>query len=137
MTRMISLSRKIFLIASHVSLAGLLYGLDTGKPLVNFQSCFFEEESLKQHSENKARFGVITQMDQANSSIGHLSSMQQGIYVACILLSSSVSSLASGHISSDRVSRKYGILLGGILSTVDFHKTGNDDDSDREYVYPS
>ncbi|KAF4174119.1 hypothetical protein CNMCM8927_003176 [Aspergillus lentulus] len=90
---MISPTKKIFLIASHVSLSGFLYGLDTGS------------------------IGVITQMDQFAASIGHLSSMQQGIYVSCILLSSSVSSLASGHIS-DRISRKYGLLIGSILSLI-------------------
>ncbi|KAJ0416566.1 general substrate transporter [Aspergillus carlsbadensis] len=92
---MISLSPnvKIFLIAGHVSLIGLLYGLDTGS------------------------IGVITQMTQFTNSIGHLTSTQQGIYVASILLSSSVSSLVSGHIS-DRISRKYGILLGGIISLI-------------------
>ncbi|GAQ06887.1 high-affinity glucose transporter [Aspergillus lentulus] len=90
---MISPTKKIFLIASHVSLSGLLYGLDTGS------------------------IGVITQMDQFAASIGHLTSMQQGIYVSCILLSSSVSSLASGHIS-DRISRKYGLLIGSILSLI-------------------
>ncbi|KKK21365.1 MFS transporter [Aspergillus ochraceoroseus] len=88
---MISPNGHIFLIAGHVSLTGLLYGLDTGS------------------------IGVITQMDQFRDSIGHLSSTQQGIYVACILLSSSVSSLTSGHVS-DRISRKYGILLGAIIS---------------------
>ncbi|GFF34097.1 MFS transporter [Aspergillus lentulus] len=90
---MISPTKKIFLIASHVSLSGLLYGLDTGS------------------------IGVITQMDQFAASIGLLTSMQQGIYVSCILLSSSVSSLASGHIS-DRISRKYGLLIGSILSLI-------------------
>ncbi|KAF7158586.1 hypothetical protein CNMCM5623_003646 [Aspergillus felis] len=90
---MLSPTKKIFLIASHVSLAGLLYGLDTGS------------------------IGVITQMDQFAASIGHLTSMQQGIYVSCILLSSSISSLASGHIS-DRISRKYGLLIGSILSLI-------------------
>lgn len=58
--------------------------------------------------------GVISQMEQFSASIGDLSSMQQGVYVACILLSSSISSLASGDIS-DRISRKYGIFIGGIL----------------------
>ncbi|EAW18423.1 sugar transporter [Aspergillus fischeri NRRL 181] len=56
-------------------------------------------------------------MDQFATSVGHLTSMQQGIYVSCILLSSSVSSLASGHIS-DRISRKYGLLIGSILSLI-------------------
>lgn len=59
--------------------------------------------------------GPITQMPQFESSIGRLSSTQQGVYVACILLSSSASSLASGHVS-DRISRKYGILIGSLLS---------------------
>ncbi|KAL4763848.1 general substrate transporter [Aspergillus foveolatus] len=82
---------KVLLIAGHVSLTGLLYGLDTGS------------------------IGVITQMTQFDDSIGHLSSMQQGIYVASILLSSSVSSLTSGHVS-DRISRRYGILIGSVIS---------------------
>ncbi|KAL4952345.1 general substrate transporter [Aspergillus filifer] len=90
---MISPRLRIFLIAGHVSLTGLLYGLDTGS------------------------IGVITQMNQFADSIGHLSSTQQGIYVASILLSSSVSSLTSGHVS-DRISRKYGILLGGVISLI-------------------
>ncbi|KAL2852258.1 hypothetical protein BJX68DRAFT_254601 [Aspergillus pseudodeflectus] len=92
---MVSLSPnvKIFLIAGHVSLTGLLYGFDT------------------------CSIGVITQMTQFTNSMGRLTSTQQGIYVASILLSSSVSSLASGHIS-DRTSRKYGILLGGIISLI-------------------
>ncbi|RDW72325.1 sugar porter family MFS transporter [Aspergillus mulundensis] len=90
---MLSPTARIFLIAGHVSLTGLLYGLDTGS------------------------IGVITQMTQFEASIGHLSSTQQGIYVSSILLSSSVSSLTSGHVS-DRISRKYGILLGGILSLI-------------------
>ncbi|PLB45815.1 sugar transporter [Aspergillus steynii IBT 23096] len=87
---MFSPKLKIFLIASHVSLSGLCYGLDTGS------------------------IGVITQMEQFSQYIGHLTSMQQGIYVSSILLSSSVSSLASGHIS-DRISRKWGIFIGSIL----------------------
>ncbi|OJJ82205.1 sugar porter family MFS transporter [Aspergillus glaucus CBS 516.65] len=87
---MFSPRSKILLIASYISLTGLLYGLDTGS------------------------IGVISQMEQFSASIGDLSSMQQGVYVACILLSSSISSLASGDIS-DRISRKYGIFIGGIL----------------------
>lgn len=59
--------------------------------------------------------GPVTQMPQFESSIGRLSSTQQGVYVACILLSSSASSLASGHVS-DHISRKYGILIGSLLS---------------------
>ena len=56
-------------------------------------------------------------MTQFHTSIGHLSSTQQGIYVASILLSASISSLASG-VVSDRISRKYGILSGGALTTL-------------------
>lgn len=56
-------------------------------------------------------------MSQFHASIGHLSSTQQGIYVASILLAASASSLASGNVS-DRISRKYGILSGGALTTV-------------------
>ncbi|CBF77131.1 hypothetical protein AN4621.2 [Aspergillus nidulans FGSC A4] len=82
---------KVLLIAGHVSLTGLLYGLDTGS------------------------IDVITQMTQFNASIGYLSSIQQGVYVASILLSSSVSSLTSGRVS-DRISRRYGILIGNVIS---------------------
>lgn len=53
-------------------------------------------------------------MEQFSSSIGHLSSGILGIYVACILLSASLSSLCSGYIA-DLLSRKYGILTGGII----------------------
>lgn len=56
-------------------------------------------------------------MTQFHASMGHLSSTQQGIYVASILLSASISSLASGNVS-DRISRKYGILSGGALTTL-------------------
>lgn len=56
-------------------------------------------------------------MSQFENSIGRLSSSQQGIYIASILLSASVSSLASGTVS-DRISRKYGILVGGGLTAL-------------------
>ncbi|KAF2752733.1 sugar transporter [Pseudovirgaria hyperparasitica] len=78
-------------VGAHVSLAGFLYGLDTGS------------------------IGPITEMDQFRNSIANLSSGQQGIFVASILLASSVSSLLSGHVA-DIVSRRYGILIGGLLS---------------------
>ena len=66
---------------------------------------------------SKGSIGPITQMAQFNKSIGRLSSSQQGIYVACILLSASISSLTSGHVS-DRVSRKYAIVTGGLVVVV-------------------
>ena len=56
-------------------------------------------------------------MAQFSKSIGNLSSIQQGIYVACILLSASISSLTSGHVS-DRISRRYGIFSGGLITLV-------------------
>jgi len=56
-------------------------------------------------------------MAQFRDSIGILSPTQQGIYVACILLSAAISSLASGHVSN-RISRKYGILTGAALTLV-------------------
>ena len=56
-------------------------------------------------------------MSQFTQSIGSLSPSQQGIYVASILLSASISSLASGHVS-DRISRKWGILTGGIITLI-------------------
>ncbi|KAJ8594663.1 general substrate transporter [Rhizopogon salebrosus TDB-379] len=87
---MLSVTTKIYLIAFHTSLAGMLWGLDTGS------------------------IGPVTQMDQFTTSIGHLSSGVLGIYVACILLSASLSSLCSGFVA-DLLSRKYGILTGGIV----------------------
>lgn len=56
-------------------------------------------------------------MTQFSNSIGYISSSQLGIYVACILLSASLSSLCSGHVA-DVISRKYGILTGGLIVTV-------------------
>ena len=53
-------------------------------------------------------------MDQFASSIGRLPSGILGFYVACILLSASVSSLCSGYVA-DLLSRKYGILTGGAI----------------------
>ncbi|RYC80013.1 hypothetical protein BFJ63_vAg17103 [Fusarium oxysporum f. sp. narcissi] len=85
--------RRTLLVASHVSLAGLLYGLDTGS------------------------IGPITSMPQFSESIGSLTSTQQGVYVACILLSAAVSSMSSGHVS-DAISRRYGILTGAILGVI-------------------
>ena len=61
--------------------------------------------------------GPITLLPQFASSIGPLSPIKQGIYVACILLPSSVSSLLSGHLS-DKISRKYAILSGAIMTLV-------------------
>ena len=56
-------------------------------------------------------------MAQFSNSIGHISPSQLGIYVACILLSASFSSLYSGHVA-DVISRKYGILTGGLMVAV-------------------
>ena len=58
--------------------------------------------------------GPITEMAQFKASIGHLKSTTQGVYVACLLLSAAFSALASGHVS-DRISRKYGMLTGGLI----------------------
>lgn len=56
-------------------------------------------------------------MPQFSNSIGNISSGQLGVYVACVLLSASISSLCSGHIA-DVISRKYGILVGGLIVAV-------------------
>ncbi|OJA18053.1 hypothetical protein AZE42_11962, partial [Rhizopogon vesiculosus] len=53
-------------------------------------------------------------MDQFTSSIGHLSSSVLGIYVACILLSASLSSLCSSYVAN-LLSRKYGKLTGVVV----------------------
>ncbi|MDI1489653.1 MAG: hypothetical protein OHK93_000850 [Ramalina farinacea] len=54
-------------------------------------------------------------MSQFRDSIGELSSIHQGIYVACFLLSAALSALASGNVS-DRISRKFGIMTGAGLT---------------------
>ncbi|KAL4073267.1 general substrate transporter [Scleroderma yunnanense] len=90
---MLSATVKIYLIALHTSIAGLLWGLDTGS------------------------IGTVTQMTQFSKSIGHLSTGTLGVYVACILLSASISSLCSGYVA-DIISRKYAIMSGGLIFAV-------------------
>jgi MFS family permease len=63
-------------------------------------------------SRFQGSIGPVTQMDQFTNSIGHLSSGVLGIYVACILLSASLS--CSGYVA-DLLSRKYGILTRGVV----------------------
>lgn len=58
--------------------------------------------------------GTVTQMAQFGDSIGYLSTGTLGIYVACILLSASISSLCSGYVA-DIISRKYAIMTGGLI----------------------
>lgn len=56
-------------------------------------------------------------MEQFQSSIERLSSDQQGVFVACILLASAISSLLSGHVA-DSISRRYGIMIGAALTLI-------------------
>lgn len=86
-------NKRLAFIAAHVSLAGMMYGLDTGS------------------------IGPVTLLTQFEESIGQLSPTRQGIYVACILLPASVSSFISGHVS-DQISRKYAILFGALITFV-------------------
>lgn len=90
---MISATVKIYLIAIHTSLAGLLWGLDTGS------------------------IGAVTQMAQLDRSMGRLSTGTLGIFVSCILLSASISSLCSGYVA-DFLSRKYAIMTGGLIFSI-------------------
>lgn len=90
---MISATVKIYLIAIHTSLAGLLWGLDTGS------------------------IGAVTQMAQLDKSMGRLSTGTLGIFVSCILLSASISSLCSGYVA-DFLSRKYAIMTGGLIFSI-------------------
>lgn len=83
----------IYLIALHTSLAGLLYGLDTGS------------------------IGPITEMPQFRLSVGDFSDITQGIYVSSFLLFAALSSFANGYLA-DRFSRKYTILLGAIFASL-------------------
>lgn len=79
----------IYLIALHTSLAGLLYGLDTGS------------------------VGPITEMPQFRESVGELSDLTQGIYVSSILLCAALASFGNGYLA-DRFSRKYTIMMGAV-----------------------
>lgn len=90
---MVSSAVKIYLIAVHTSIAGMLWGLDTGS------------------------IGAITQMAQFDESIGRLPTGTLGIYVSCILLSASISSLCSGYVA-DLLSRKYAIMTGGLIFAI-------------------
>lgn len=83
----------IYLIALHTSLAGLLYGLDTGS------------------------IGPITEMPQFRESVGNLSDLTQGIYVSSILLFAALASFSNGYLA-DRFSRKYTILMGAVCCSV-------------------
>ncbi|KAL9937559.1 hypothetical protein V8E36_003968 [Tilletia maclaganii] len=68
-------------------IAGLQYGLDTGS------------------------IGSIIEMDAFKADIGVFSNAQQGVFVAVILFSASVATLASGHLA-DAFSRKQSLKLG-------------------------
>src|ERR1700736_951921 len=83
----------IYVIALHMSLAGFLYGFDTGS------------------------IGPITEMPQFQNDVGQLSQIVQGIYVSCILLFAALSSFGNGYLA-DRFSRKYTILLGAVLAAM-------------------
>lgn len=105
-----SVTLQIYLIALHTSLAGMLWGLDTGELHADFSCsplCFWFKGSI----------GPLTQMTQFTTSIGYISSGKLGVYVASILLSASISSLSSGHVA-DVISRKYGILTGGLIVAI-------------------
>lgn len=88
--RRLSPKGRVFAIGAVVSVAGLLYGLDTGS------------------------IGPVTQMKYFNEQIGPLSASLQGFYVASILLSASISSFLAG-IVADRFSRRYGVAIGAII----------------------
>jgi MFS family permease len=83
----------LYSIALHTSLAGLLYGLDTGS------------------------IGPITEMPQFHDSVGEFSDITQGIYVSSILLFAAISSVGNGYLA-DRFGRKYTIFLGAVLASL-------------------
>ena len=84
---------KVYLISGHVSLAGLLWGLDTG--------CV----------------GPVTSMSQFEESFGVLSTGLRGLFIAIFLIAAAVASLVNGTIS-DRFSRKWTICLGALVCTL-------------------
>jgi len=81
----------IYLISLHISLAGLLYGLDTGS------------------------IGPITEMPQFIESVGKLSDSTQGLYVSSVLLFAGLSSVADGYLA-DLFSRKYTVFFGAVFA---------------------
>ncbi|KAL9934540.1 hypothetical protein V8E36_006315, partial [Tilletia maclaganii] len=81
---------RVYTISVIVAIAGLQYGLDTGS------------------------IGSIIEMDAFKADIGVLSDAQQGVFVAIILFSASVATLASGHLA-DAFSRKQSLKLGAAL----------------------
>jgi MFS family permease len=84
---------SIYVVSLHISLAGLLYGLDTGS------------------------IGPITEMQQFLDSMGELSDSTQGWYVSSVLLFAALSSVADGYLA-DMFSRKYTIFFGAILAFI-------------------
>ncbi len=83
----------IYLISLHISLAGLLYGLDTGS------------------------IGPITEMPQFIESVGKLSDSTQGLYVSSVLLFAGLSSVADGYLA-DLFSRKYTVFFGAVFAFI-------------------
>lgn len=81
---------RLYLIGCLCSIAGLLYGLDTGS------------------------VGPIIVMPQFQQVAGDMSSSLQGFFVASILLSASASSLSSGWVA-DKISRRLGIAVGALI----------------------
>ena len=110
---MLLVTLKIYLIALHTSLVGMLWGLDTGESRGYLHTWLLTIPIGRFHRS-------LTQMVQFSNSIGCISSGQPGIYVACIPLSASISSLSSGHVA-DVISRKYGILTGGLIVNWDHY----------------
>src|SRR5579859_2696339 len=84
---------SIYVVSLHISLAGLLYGLDTGS------------------------IGPIIEMQQFLDAMGELSDSTQGWYVSSVLLFAALSSVADGYLA-DMFSRKYTIFFGAILAFI-------------------
>lgn len=100
---------RVLLVACHVSLAGLLYGLDTGESTTSDSPALITTLTTNRFHRTYHGNDPIPRFNRPPilKPARHLRRQYP--------LAASISSLASGSVS-DRISRKYGILSGGALT---------------------